>query len=735
MQFYDVSPADFISEIIALHAGLDASAIHQALHFATQAHAGQMRRSGDDYITHPVNVAYILATLISDTTTVIAGLLHDVLEDTAVTADEMRSRFGDEVTSLVQAVTKIQKFTYQSKTTRPAQQATNYRKLLMSITNDVRVIVIKLADRLHNMRTLAFQTNEQKLRIARETLDIYAPLANRFGIATIQWELEDLCLKYLHPSEYRAIISMVDLKRTEREAYINSIIPQIKALLQQAGIQAQISGRSKHFYSIYRKRLKRQSSYEEIFDLAALRIIVDTVAQCYAVLGVLHSSFEPLEWRFRDYIAKPKPNNYQSLHLVIIGPQKRNVEIQIRTHSMHEMAEEGIAAHWRYKQQSDFTQRGYQLQLRDAEMQQRFDQQISWIRSLLKQQEDAEAGDFVESLKLNLYPEEIVVITPAGDFIKLPKGATIPDFAFAVHSQVGLSCIGGKINGRFVPLRTVLHSGDVVEVITSPRGNPSKDWLSFMQSARARQKIRAYFREKELQDAITLGEEIFQKKARKAHLKLPDEQAIRELARRFKINDLKTFYAQIGKGNLLFSDILDALQPDQPQLPLHQEPDEETLLTQERRSARGVKIQGIDNLMIRYAKCCHPVPGDAIIGYTTRGRGITVHKADCTNRGFLRLQHTEPQRIIQLQWDYPKETTHQRTTRRIKVIGSRSPQVLSRLLSKLSHRRAKPQDVRIQDAEPSCIGTFTFAVRDEHELERIIATIMNVRGVHHIERM
>ncbi|HHE38955.1 MAG TPA: bifunctional (p)ppGpp synthetase/guanosine-3',5'-bis(diphosphate) 3'-pyrophosphohydrolase, partial [Candidatus Cloacimonetes bacterium] len=635
----DIDLEKFINEIKSIRDDIDLSlmkkvSLQNAFLFAKNAHQEQMRESGKPYWEHPANVACILASMNMDAPTIIAGLLHDIIEDTKYTYEDISKAFGSEIADLVEGVSKLKKYHYKTHKSRKEQQAENFRKLLISITEDIRIILIKLADRLHNMRTIKYLDQEKIKRISQETLDIYAPLASRFGLAKIKWELEDLSFKYLYPDEYKNINEVISQKKEERDAYIREVVEPLKKYLDEDGIKAEVFGRSKHFYSIYRKKVRKNLDYEDIYDFAAIRIIVEKVEECYEVLGTIQTLFEPIKQRFRDYISRPKPNNYQSLHTVVIGPNARKVEVQIRTKEMNIIAEEGIAAHWHYKELKDSSDKVYQKKLEKTIPEKSYHHQIVWIRKLLQQEKSSD--EFMDFMQLNLYPDIIVVQTPDGDFIKLPKHATPIDLAFAVHTDVGFHCIGAKVNGKFVPIRTLLHTGDVVEVLTSPQGHPSKDWLSFMKSSKAKQKIRTYFRHKELDDAIQLGEDIFLKNCRKIHYKFKNEEDILEIARRFKINDFKTFFAQIGKGDILFASIKEIIEEKQvEENPIPEEPVFEELPdgSLERKVARGVKIGGIDNLMIHYAKCCHPVPGDKIIAYTTRGRGITIHRQNCSNPG------------------------------------------------------------------------------------------------------
>jgi len=725
----------FLKKVKSFIPEIDAIFLEKVYLFSRKAHSGQVRISGEPYFIHPQEVALILAEMKMDVAAISAGLLHDVLEDTKFTYENLQKKFGKPIAELVNGVTKLEKYEYKTNRTYQERQSENFRKLLISITRDVRVILIKLADRLHNMRTLKEVPAERKIKIARETLDIYAPLANRFGLGKIKSELEDLSFKYLQPQEYFRISQVVSQKKRARDEFISLVKRKVEKQLRAAGIAAEIHGRSKHFYSIYRKKLKKKFEYEDIYDFAAIRIIVETVEECYEVLGIIQMKYEPVKKRFRDYIVHPKANNYQSLHSVVFGPQNRKIEVQIRTWKMHRIAEEGIAAHWKYKELNDGNSEKEKLFQKDI-LQNNIEKQINWIRGLLKQQD---TENFIKSLKMNLYPDIIVAMTPQGDCIKLPKNSTPVDFAFAIHTQLGFHCIGAKVNDKFVPIRTILQTGDTVEIITTANGKPSKDWLLFMKSSKARQKIRTYFRQKEYEDAILLGEEIFSKKIRKKHYKIKKEPEIIELARKFKINDLKTFYAKIGKGELLFPQIEVILKKGNQPSEAKQFIDKSDLPPESDKFV-GIKIGEIDSLMIRLAKCCHPQIGDEIIGYTTRGRGITVHRKDCRNPGFIYLKKTEPERIIPIEWDYATKKKRTKNTapqkhRQIKIIGIDKPDFLQRIRGKFSKCDIELEKADLQKRRNQIMGKFSFSVSDTSEIQILINEILELRGVLKVEEI
>ncbi|MDD3051699.1 MAG: bifunctional (p)ppGpp synthetase/guanosine-3',5'-bis(diphosphate) 3'-pyrophosphohydrolase [Candidatus Cloacimonetes bacterium] len=736
MKHEDIKYDEFIEKCTVINPDIDYCLIEKALNFAYNKHLGQNRNSGEEFINHPVNVAYILVSMKLDSATICGGLLHDIIEDTDCTYQEIVNDFGCEIADMVEGLTKLQGIKYTSSLSKESQQAENYRKLLFSVIKDIRIILIKLADRLHNMRTLQFMTEEKRIRIAQETLDIYAPIANRFGISKIKTELEDLSLKFLHPEEYQKINKIVDQKKSERELYIKQVIAPLKNALEKCGIKSDIAGRSKHFYSIYRKKIVRKIPYDEIYDLAAIRIIVDTVEQCYSVLGVVHATYEPIEI-FRDYIARPKPNGYQSLHTIVIGLQKRNVEIQIRTNQMHIIAEEGIASHWRYKELTDYSDNNLRREAGRSELQKSFKEQIMWIRQLLKRKLDGGNVDFIEDLKLDLYPEIIIAISPKNDFIKLPKNATPLDFAFAIHTDVGLRCIGAKVNGRIASLKTPLRNGDCVEILKSKKPNPSKDWLEIMKSSKAKQRLRAYLKAKELEDAIVLGQEIFIKNIRKNHLRIKTEEEILDIACSFKYNNINQLFADLGKGQLLFNQILEFLQSSRKIEPENKDElkDDELELDSARHLIKGIKIENIDNLMINYPKCCNPLPGDPIIAYTTRGRGITIHRVDCTEPNFVKLKETEPERFINVFWDYDTPAGKKNIYDvELKIVGENRSDMLLNILKKFSKFKIELDDAQMSSEGDERLGRFRFKIKDKIVLNLLIRELNTIEGIKYIDR-
>ena len=623
--------------------------IDKAYNLAFEAHKEQKRDSGEPYIIHPIEVATILAELGMDTSTIVAGLLHDVIEDTEYTYDDIKNLFGEEVANLVSGVTKITKMEYKSK---EEQQADNFRKMLLAMADDIRVIIIKLADRLHNMRTLKYRKKEKQKKTAMETLDIYAPLAHRLGISKIKWELEDLSFRYLHEEEYYDLVKQVAEKRTEREIYIKKIIEDMYNKLEEAGIDSDIDGRPKHFFSIYKKMVTKNKSIEQIFDLTAIRVLVNTVKDCYEVLGIVHTIYKPIPGRFKDYIAMPKPNMYQSLHTTVIGPQGKTFEIQIRTFEMHRTAEYGIAAHWKYKEGDN----------NGETKEKNFESKLVWLRDMLEfQKETADAQEFIEGFKIDLFTDEIFLFTPKGVVIDLPNGATPIDFAYRIHTDIGNKCVGAKVNGKIVPLDYKLKTGEIVEVLTSNNAKgPNMDWLNIAKSNQAKSKIRSWFKKAKKEENISKGKELFEKELKKQGVHFADiakGETYEKFVKRNNINGMDDLYALIGLGAISASSFIWKLKDE------NQSKDEKVIeentnkiiednISKAQRNkidqTVGITVKGVDNLMIRFAKCCNPVPGDDIMGYITKGRGISVHRADCGNLKNLIMEDGD--KVVDVSW-------------------------------------------------------------------------------------
>jgi guanosine-3',5'-bis(diphosphate) 3'-pyrophosphohydrolase len=612
--------------------------IRAALEFAERAHAGQSRASGDPYIQHPLAVARILAELHMDTDTIMAALLHDVVEDTGVPLDEIRARFGDDVAGLVDGVTKLSRLKVRS---REEEQVENLRKMFLAMAKDIRVILIKLADRLHNMRTLKHLSSDRVVRIARETREIYAPLANRLGIFRIKWELEDLAFQFLEPEAFRDMRDKVQKRRREREVAVDEVIKVVSERLRATGVEAEVSGRAKHLYSIYRKMMAQGKEFSQVYDLVAVRVLVESVRDCYAALGLVHEMWKPLPGRFKDYIAMPKSNLYQSLHTTVIGPGGDPLEVQIRTFEMHRTAEFGIAAHWRYKEAGP--------QDRD------FEQKLAWIRQLMEWQRDmGDASEFMETLKVDLFSDEVFVFTPRGDVIELPSGATPVDFAYRIHTDIGHHCVGARVNGRAVPLASTLDNGDIVEILVNRSSpGPSLDWLGFVRTSSAKHRIRQWLRRERQKEHVARGREMLAREVRRAGIEAASGDELAALTRRLGLGTPDELAVRLSEGAITTSQLaqrLQELERGQPAAVRRPAP------------ARGpgqpeVLVHGEPRLLARFGRCCLPVPGDPVIGYLTRGRGVSVHRADCAN--FARLMSDDAERVVDVTWDTrASETPH-----------------------------------------------------------------------------
>lgn len=693
---------------------LDRELLVRAFRFSERAHEGQKRLSGDKYVSHCVEVAKILVDLHLDSVTVASGLIHDVVEDTAITIADIEVEFGKEVAEIVDGLTKIGHLPLNSSQDR---QVENYRKLLLSIAKDARVILIKLADRLHNMRTLQFLPSDRQRRIALETRDLYAPLAHRFGMARVRWELEDLAFKYLEPSEYKALAKKVATRRTEREQAIAQLKEPLESHLQKAGIaDIEVTGRPKHLWSIYKKMKKWDKPYEEIYDLLAVRVAVNTVPDCYHALGVIHDQFTPLQERIKDYIAQPKSNGYQSLHTTVFGPGRQLFEIQIRTREMHRTAEYGIAAHWRFKEDS-----------RSAD---ELDRALLWFRQVLELQLDAKTPDeFLEFLKLDLYQDEIFVFTPTGDVIQLPKGATSIDFAFAVHTEVGVHCQGARINGRIASLARELKNSETVEIITSPSAKPSRDWLAHVRTGRARHKIRQRLRIEEQTTLIKLGREIFDREIKRRRLTKPDEADLLKAAKALHLTDVNHLVASIGQGDVNVSQVLKELFPDvETDGEIVKPGPLDWLVDRVRGSPKGVRIQGVDGLMVRYAQCCQPVPGDPVVGYVTRGRGVSIHRSDCPN---LLMLVQEPERRIDIDW---KELEGEKFMVRLALEATDRRGLYADLAAAVSATGTDIRSFDLHSTDGYVLGELVVEVGNLAHLQKILKAARRVKGVTEVTR-
>jgi len=714
---------DLIEKIKKYNPEADFELIKKAYDFAYKAHKGQHRVSGEKYIFHPLEVAMILAELELDSITIAASLLHDVVEDTHYKLEDIKENFGNEIALLVDGVTKLGKLKYKSK---EEQQAENLRKMFLAMAKDIRVILIKLADRLHNMRTLGHLPKSKIKEKAQETLEIFAPLAHRLGISKIKWELEDLAFRHLKPDKYYELVQKVVKKREEREQQINNVKNILMSKLKEAGIKVEIQGRPKHFYSIYKKMVERNKTFEQIYDLAAVRILVDTVKDCYGVLGIVHTIWKPIPGRFKDYIAMPKPNMYQSLHTTVIGPNGEPIEIQIRTWEMHRTAEYGIAAHWRYKEGN----KG------DKE----FDKKLSWLRELLEWQRDMkDAKEFMESLKIDLFTDEVFVFTPKGDVINLPSGSTPIDFAYKIHTDIGHSCIGAKVNGKIVPLDYKLRNGDRVEILTSsyPNSGPSRDWLKIVNTSQARNKIRQWFKKEKREENIIKGKEILEREAKRHGYSFKDlfrTKWLEQVINRFSFNDLDDLYAAVGYGGITSGQVIQKLIDEYKKHEKVKETD--TLIKKEfhrgprkKQQDKGVKIKGIDNILIRFSRCCNPVPGDDIVGYITRGRGVSIHRKDCPN---VKELQKEEDRFIEVYWDYINNASY---NVEIQVLSKDRPGILSEVINVVNELKTVINAVNARvTKDGTALIDMTLKISNKNHLKDVIKSIKKVDDVYNVKR-
>ncbi|KEI97491.1 (p)ppGpp synthetase [Clostridium botulinum A2B7 92] len=700
--------------------------IKKAYNFACNAHKEQKRISGEPYITHPEEVAIILFEMGMDVNTMIAGLMHDVVEDTQYTYEDVAKEFGNEVADLVNGVTKLGKIEYKTK---EEQQADNVRKMLLAMTKDIRVILIKLADRLHNMRTLRFMPVEKQKEKAQETLDIYAPLAHRLGISKIKWELEDLSFRYINPNEYYFLVRKIAEKRAEREEHIKEIISNLQQNLKRAGIESEIDGRPKHFYSIYKKMHNKNKNLDQIFDLTAVRILVDTVKDCYAALGIAHTIYKPIPGRFKDYIAMPKPNMYQSLHSTVMGVGGRPFEIQIRTYEMHETAEYGIAAHWKYKE--------------GVENSNNIDLKLTWLREMLDwQKETTDPEEFMQGFKIDLFSDEVFVFTPKGKVISLPNKATPVDFAYKIHTDIGHRCIGAKVNGKMVPLDYELKTGEIIEVLTSttPKG-PNLDWLSMVKSNQAKSKIRAWFKKEDKEENITKGKDILEKETKKQGYnfgELAKGEVLETVLKRYNMSSIEDMFAAVGIGALAASAVVlrfreQYLKKNKPELNWNEVRDQINKSNKQKKkksSSPGIIVKGEDNLLVRFAKCCNPVPGDNIIGYITKGRGISIHRTDCEN--MEQLVEEDPTKIVEVSWGKPKGGEY---ISELEVIAENTDGLLADIMLTINGSKTNLYAVNAKPIKnDSVVVNIKLKISNIEDLKSVMKDIRKLKGVLEVYR-
>jgi GTP diphosphokinase / guanosine-3',5'-bis(diphosphate) 3'-diphosphatase len=713
MMYETVTDIDqLLTRLQAYQPEADLGMVRKAYEFSVRAHEGQTRRSGEPYVKHPVAVAGVLTSLKTDVTAIVAGLLHDTLEDTVATTDELQREFGKEVVHLVDGVTKIGKITFRSSEER---QAENFRKMVLSMADDIRVVIIKLADRLHNMRTLEHLKESKRHEIAKETLEIYAPLANRIGIGWVKNELEDLCLKHLNPDVYETLRVRVAKRDEDRQQYIQEVQTLVEKALAENGLVGAVYGRPKHLYGIYQKMKKQSISFEEVYDLTALRIITDTKMNCYALLGVIHSLWRPLPGRFKDYIAIPKSNLYQSLHTTVVGPKGEHVEFQIRTEEMHRVAEYGIAAHWKYKEQG-------RVQDKDSKA-------FGWLRQFIEWQQDLpDNRQFMDSVKLELFHDVVYVFTPKGTVKELPKGATPVDFAYAIHTEVGDHCVGAKVNGKIVPLRHEVSSGDTIEILTSPNQTPHKDWLKFVRTSRAKTKIKHWIKAEEQKRSLEIGRRLLEAELRRHGLapsQVSKSDALLELAKQEGYATIDDLAVAVGFGHIATAQIVGWLMT--PATERSAPPSESGLVPKvasERGAEVSVQVKGGRDLLMQLSRCCNPVPGDKILGYITRGRGLTIHSVECPNLGALDYDRD---RLVEVEWDTATPGQH---AVNIAVIAEDKTGVLANVSSAIAGSDANISRAEITTREDRKAELhFVVEIADTNHLNRVLKAIERVEGI------
>ncbi|HOW54650.1 MAG TPA: bifunctional (p)ppGpp synthetase/guanosine-3',5'-bis(diphosphate) 3'-pyrophosphohydrolase [Syntrophorhabdaceae bacterium] len=702
---------DIVDEVMKYNPEADVELLQRAYIFSAKAHKGQTRLSGEPYLIHPLEVAHTLTKMNLDIPSIVSGLLHDTIEDSYVNMEEIEEYFGKEIAELVDGVTKISKIPLK---TSEESRVENFRKMILAMSKDIRVILVKLADRYHNMQTLNFLSPEKQIEIAKETFEIYAPLAHRLGIEWLRAELEDAAFKYLKPTEYKLIADNIAQKKKEREAYISEVIGLLRQRLEQFHLDANIFGRAKHLYSIYRKMTLEGLNIDDIYDIIAFRVVVETIKECYEALGIIHAFYKPIPGKFNDYIALPKANMYQSLHTKIIGPHGEKIEVQIRTKEMHRLAEEGIAAHWKYKEGNVFNPKE--------------DRIFAWLRRIIEwQQELKDNKEFMEIFKIDLFPDEVYVFTPRGDVRELPKGATPIDFAYAIHSELGHRCVGSKVNGRLVPLRYVLKSGDTVEIMTSPTHKPSKDWLGFVATSKAKTKIRQWIKTEQREKSIELGKNLLEKELSKHDMnftKLLKGGDFQPITKDLGFEAVDDLFASVGYGLYTPLQVLNKIVPESEKPPGKIKT---IISTFKKGRDNAIKIKGVDGLVIRYAKCCNPIPGDGIIGFITRGRGLTIHVEDCPN------VHTyDDQRKVEVSWQLNKDYTF---PVRLKVTGSDRKGLLSDISSVIAANKVNIISAQAMTyPDKSAAGMYEVEIEHMSQLQKVMKSIQKIKGVRSVER-
>ena len=725
----DVTINEVINEVKKHNRKADTKLILKAYNYANDNHKGQLRKSGEPYIIHPLQVAYILATIELDESTICAALLHDVVEDTEITHQDIINEFGQEIADMVEGVTKLGKL--QQYTTVQEQQVEDYRKMFLAMGKDIRVILIKLADRLHNMRTLKFLSRDRQIANAKETMDLYAPLANRLGMYSLKWELEDLSFKYLYPEEYREIVEGIDKKRDERLIFIEKIMDKIRAELKAQHIDAEVTGRAKHLYSIYRKMKRDNKTLDQIYDLFALRILVNSVKDCYASLGVVHELYNPMPGRFKDYISVPKSNMYQSLHTTLIGPKGTPFEVQIRTWDMHRVAEYGIAAHWAYKEANKAKKSTVSVK----------EDKLSWLRESLEWQKDMQdPEEFLNTLRTELFEDEVYVFTPKGDIKSLPKGATPIDFAYSIHEQIGHKMTGCKINSKMVPIVTKLKNGDIVDIITVDNSKgPSRDWLKYVKTTTARNRINQWFKNAEREENIIKGKELLEKEIKRigmSQTELYKQEYVNSALARYKYNSVDDMNAAVGFGAItpskIISRMLEEYRKDHKDLNIEEKIEELSKAKKINRnvSDNGIIVKGIDNCLVKLSKCCNPVPGDDIIGYITKGRGVSVHRTDCVN---VKELIEDDARIIDVQWyNQNKQTAY---TVDIEVYANDRDNLLADTIKELSTLKTKIMGVNARATkEKIVIIDLSIEVENIEELNKVLKGLRKIDSVYEVRR-